>query len=245
MIKVCNQCIKDKSMARYTNDLELKFQFKNDNLISNYSQAYQDIFILSVLNYKKDGTYLEIGAGDPIVGSNTVLLEKDFNWFGIGIEINDDLSNLYNEQRKNKCITSDATTVNYENLLKQTFTGNRIDYLQIDCDPPSQSYNILKTIPFDSYQFNVITFEHDYYDDPEKKYKNLSMDYLKSNGYKLLVENIAVDKFFPFEDWWIHESIYSQTIKNNYENVDTKVTCIQEYMLKDFKYTPSLICNHV
>lgn len=244
MIKLCDICIKNKSMTRYTDNLELKDQFKNDTLITNYSQAYQDIFTLSVLGYKKNGTYLEIGSGNPTFGNNTALLEKDFNWFGIAIEIDESLANEYNKERKNRCINSDATTIDYLDLLKQTFTDNKIDYLQIDCDPPSQSYNILTQIPFDQYEFNVVTFEHDYYDDPEKKYKALSIDYLNSLGYVLLVENVAVDKFFPFEDWWIHNSLYNDIIKNNFENINVRTTCVEEYMLKDFKYNVSLLCDH-
>ena len=34
----------------------------------------QDMFVLTVLNGKTNGTYLEIGSGDPFIGSNTALL---------------------------------------------------------------------------------------------------------------------------------------------------------------------------
>lgn len=244
MIKICEICIKKKSMTHYSNDLELKNQFKNKIIKNNYSQAYQDIFILSILNYKSYGTYLEIGSGNPSIGNNTMLLEKDFNWTGVAIEIDEQLSNQYIDQRVNKCINKDANLIDYNILIKNEFNSSTIDYLQIDCDPPSQSYNILTKIPFNKYKFNVITFEHDYYDDKEKKYKKLSVDYLKNAGYVLLVENVAVDKFFPFEDWWVHESLYNENIKNKFENINVRVTCIEEYMLKDFKYIPSLICDH-
>jgi hypothetical protein len=36
------------------------------------------------------------------------------------------------------------------------------DYLQLDCDPPSVTYDILTKIPFDEHKFAVITYEHDH-----------------------------------------------------------------------------------
>ena len=37
----------------------------------NYSQANQDLFVLKVLDFKRNGTYLEIGAYEPVSISNT------------------------------------------------------------------------------------------------------------------------------------------------------------------------------
>ena len=41
-----------------------------------YSQACQDKFIVNVLKGKRDGFFLEIGGGDPIITNNTYTLEK-------------------------------------------------------------------------------------------------------------------------------------------------------------------------
>lgn len=47
------------------------------------SQIKQDLFVLSELNFKTDGFFVEFGATDGVSLSNTYLLEKEFNWKGI------------------------------------------------------------------------------------------------------------------------------------------------------------------
>lgn len=55
---------------------------------TNYqkSQLRQDLFILFVTNFKQNGYFIEAGASDGIIFSNTFTLEKNFNWKGILIE---------------------------------------------------------------------------------------------------------------------------------------------------------------
>ena len=43
----------------------------------------QDIFVLSMLNGKKNGIYVEIGADKPKVINNSYLLESVFDWSGV------------------------------------------------------------------------------------------------------------------------------------------------------------------
>lgn len=47
------------------------------------------MFVLSILNGKTNGTYLEIGAHTLIDVNNTYLLESVFNWRGVPIEFED------------------------------------------------------------------------------------------------------------------------------------------------------------
>jgi FkbM family methyltransferase len=47
------------------------------------SQMFQDLFVINELNYQNSGFYVEFGALDGIKHSNTLLLEKTFNWTGI------------------------------------------------------------------------------------------------------------------------------------------------------------------
>ena len=53
------------------------------------SQAGQDLFVVAMLGGSKNKTFLEIGAGDPDYMSNTYLLEKEFGFSGVAIDIND------------------------------------------------------------------------------------------------------------------------------------------------------------
>ena len=41
--------------------------------MKSYSQAGQDLFVLNIHKYKKNGTYLELGSQDPINNSNTYI----------------------------------------------------------------------------------------------------------------------------------------------------------------------------
>ena len=63
---------------------QLKRSFSGVETVErNYSQALQDIFVLTMLNGKQNGTYVEIGGAHPTNINNTYLLEKNFNWTGI------------------------------------------------------------------------------------------------------------------------------------------------------------------
>lgn len=50
------------------------------------SQAGQDLFVIAMTQGKQQGTWLEIGCGDPIRSNNTYLLEKRLAWNGISID---------------------------------------------------------------------------------------------------------------------------------------------------------------
>jgi hypothetical protein len=178
------------SVKPYTknNLTRLKYSFNNlEDIDKNFSQAYQDIFVLSALNGKMNGSYLEIGSSDPYKNNNTALLENKFAWSGIGLECDEHMAQLYKKHRRNPVLCVDALIVDYAKLLQKYFPQqNTIDYLQLDIDPPKNTYEVLLSMPFNKYQFAVITYEHDYYIDISKSYRNKSREYLNSLGYKLI-----------------------------------------------------------
>ena len=47
------------------------------------SQLGQDLFVLSELEFKTNGYFVEFGATDGVNGSNSCMLEKEFGWSGI------------------------------------------------------------------------------------------------------------------------------------------------------------------
>ena len=59
--------------------------------MNSYSQFGQDLFVLSKLNNKHNGFFVEAGAYDGVESSNTYLLEKEYGWKGILCEPNDQL----------------------------------------------------------------------------------------------------------------------------------------------------------
>ena len=208
----------------------LRFKFPGSNLIEkNYSQAYQDMFVLTILNGKRNGTYLEIGAQEPFYQNNSALLETEFDWKGTSIEIRQDLCKMFAEQRKNQILCKDATKINYEKLLDEMNVGTDIDYLQVDCEPSKTTFEILTAICFEKYRFAVITYEHDHSVDITSSYRDKSRRFLKSYGYELVVKDVAFNDEYTFEDWWVHPDLVNPDIVSQMKSVNTDVTNIVKY----------------
>jgi hypothetical protein len=195
------------SILYYRNEREPKYKFPNIELIDqNYSQVYQDLFVLCKLNGKKQGYYLEIGSNDPFVNSNTYLLESKFEWKGISIEIDCDMVDKFLNNRKNIVLNMDARTIDYDGLLSSMRYPSNIDYLSIDCEPSETSFSVLKKIISSKYTFNVITFEHDYYVD-FNNVRDDSREFLLKNDYVLIEKDVTFDNINSFEDWYVHKSL--------------------------------------
>ena len=208
----------------------LRFKFTGSETIErNYSQCYQDMFVLTLLDGKTNGTYLEIGSADPYYGNNTTLLEQ-LGWNGISLDIDANSVNTFAQHRKNTVVEVDATKVDYDILL-QSLQTDVIDYLQVDCDPPSISYAALTKIPLWKYKFKVITFEHDAYVDETNSIREKSRKYLESFGYELVVSNIAPDDHSPYEDWWVHPDFIDKTIINKIKDITDKTKHAEKFML--------------
>lgn len=211
-----------------------KFKFPGiEKIEKSEGQALQDMFIISLLNGKENGTYLEIGAQEPVFQNNTYILEKYFNWKGVSIEIKKDLCDMFKSQRSNKILCEDATQSDYSNILfNNPYEESRtIDYLQIDCEPSKTTFEILLSIPFDEYKFNIITYEHDHYVDMSNSYRRKSRNYLKSLGYVLLVPNVSLDEDSPFEDWWVHPDMI---IPDKFLTSNLEINDVREYFYEKF-----------
>jgi len=207
---------------------DLKYKFKgSESIKKNYSQCYQDMFVLTMLNGKRCGSFLEIGCDDAYFNSNTALLEKEFGWTGISIDIDPVKIDKFRSERSSKAIAADATKIDFDKILKSTV----YDYLQVDCEPASTTFKILQRIPLSRYKFAVITFEHDNYHDENKEIKRLSREYLKSYGYKLIAGDIAEDNYSDFEDWYVHPDLVSRDIIDKMVDTSDRVKKCDIYML--------------
>jgi hypothetical protein len=176
-----------------------------------YSQVGQDQFALDMLNSKREGVYVEIGAYHSIDISNTYMLEKDYGWSGVSFEIVQDRVNEFNLNRINKCYQVDATSFDYESLFDRLNLPKQIDYLQVDIEPATNSLMALLALPLEKYRFSTITFEHDLYVDPNNMaIKDRQKELLSGFGYELVRENVTEPYYgLPFEDWWIDPRVVS------------------------------------
>ena len=187
----------------------LKTKFTGaENIENNWSQSMQDIFVMSMLDGKRNGVYVEIGADQPRVISNTYLLEKDFDWSGISFELDADKVAFFNTIRKNKCLCEDATLYDYKSLFQKSNYPKQIDYLQLDIDPAEGTLNALKVLPLDDYRFSVITYETDVYSSGAD-IQDEQIEILESHGYQLVAKNVKCEGN-PYEDWWVDPAIVSE-----------------------------------
>jgi len=207
---------------------KLRYKFDGAHSIErNYSQCYQDLFVLMALNGKECGSWIEIGCAHPTYGNNTKLLEE-WGWEGVSIDIDPNVVTNWKERKTNPyCL--DATQTDWD--VMPIWEGKGItDYLQIDVDPARISYEVLLKIPFWKQKFRVITFEHDYYVDDSVKEK--SREYLRSFGYQLVVNDVAVNKWDSFEDWWVHPELVNQKIINLLSN-NSEINPVKEWIFNN------------
>ena len=99
----------------------MKVSKKNnlENIIKNIrfskSQLAQDLFVLNELNFKKNGFFVEFGACDGVLHSNTHILEKKFDWKGILCEPANSFLEILKVNRnchiENRCVYSASEKV--------------------------------------------------------------------------------------------------------------------------------------
>lgn len=224
-----------QSFKYFTEDKaeRLRYKFPNYQKIkNNYSQVYQDMFVLSMTDGKENGTYLEIGSAGSYHGNNTVLLEKLFSWKGVGIEYNPEFIPEYEVNRSNPILCINALDADYHQILNGLADENGvIDYLQLDCEPSKTTYDIMEKIPFDTFKFRVITYEHDDYVDMTKLYRRKSREFLASKGYVLVVNDVSPDGKSNFEDWWVHPELVNPVILERMKTDGISITKIEDHML--------------
>lgn len=197
-----------------------------------WAKEYQDRFVHKLIGGR--GTYLELGSYHPFDGNNTAALEW-LGWKGISIDFQDKWVDLFiNSSRRNQCIKADVTTQNFIDIIRKTTPDKHFNYISLDVD--EAAIPCLKLLISNGYTFDVMTFEHDVYNNKaESKYrKEESVKILKDAGYKILFENVLTDGtekyddegnniWEPWEDWWIGEKYFNklEKRKSNIKYIDT------------------------
>ena len=213
-----------RSLKKITQRLLPKSVTKKSRVggFDTYSQACQDVFVRLMLNNKENGVYVEIGAYDEIDHSNSFILERDYQWRGLSLEIEEEAVRDFNLSRINKCICCDATEFDFLSYFEGHNYPKQIDYLSLDIEPASQTFSVLQNLPLDEYRFSVITYEHDRYVSGPHCMKE-SRKIFDSYGYVRVVSNVLWEGR-DFEDWYIDPNIVAPSVFQDYvsENVDPK-----------------------
>lgn len=195
--------------------------------MQSFSQASQDLFVLYMSQFKRNGTFLEIGSNHPSKHNNTYLLESQYDWKGIMVEINTTFEIMYKIQRpKSLYYIGDSTKAPYFEMLTSNGFPKNIDYLQVDVDVNTgstiETLIHLNSTVFDEYKFGIVTFEHDIYSGDFFDTRRRSREIFEKRGYVLLFPDVSVDwtgKLCAFEDWYIHPEIIPRGI---FEHVHTE-----------------------
>ena len=168
-----------------------------------FSQAGQDLFVLSVLDGKRDGVFLDLGCNQPILANNTFLLESEFGWNGLAVDIDPAFFGLY-VFRTCKTLAADCTRLDWDAVISLLGTAS-IDYLSLDLEPPAATLECLRGIPFERIEFGVITFEHDAYR-AGYEVRPPSREILEENGYVRVCSDVKLDGL-QFEDWYCNPKL--------------------------------------
>lgn len=189
----------------------------------NQSQAWQDLFVLTVLRGLRGGRYLEVGSQEPVSNNNTFLLDKEFGWSGVSIEIDPQYLTSWAHYRPDSTLViADALEVNYRESLPLWFgvDSDRIDYLQLDIDPSINTLRVLERLPLEHWRFSVITFETDAYTN-DSRAQEASRDILSAHGYVMVAADVSVvfppvsPDPIPFEDWWVDPQVVDADLISN------------------------------
>lgn len=156
----------------------------------------------------KVGTYLEIGASHPIYINNTFLLEEK-GWSGISIDNDNQNEQQWWIKRKNPLIIADAMTFDYTTLNQKYY-----DYLQLDIEPPLNTYKALLRVLESKIEFGIITYETDSYFD--STFVEPSRKALQDSGYTLVIPDVQCS-FGAFEDWYINEKYIDKSLLNSFK----------------------------
>lgn len=186
------------------------------------SQAGQDQWVIETLG-PGPGYFVDVGAHDGVVHSNTWTLEVEFGWRGLCIEPN---ANVYELLQINRaCSTIDYAasdvirddgylngdrldTVGQPVKLRTldwfltTFgegSGGVVDYLSVDAE--GHDLDVLRGHDFDRWHVRLITVEHNLYCDGPAR-KNAIYDHLTANGFERVREDVVAEGYGPYEDWF-------------------------------------------
>lgn len=180
------------------------------------SQLGQDLWVLERCQYKRGGFFVEFGATNGIMLSNSWLLEKKFGWNGICAEPN---PKFFEQLKRNRlCTLSDACI--------GAVTGEKVDFLFADV-----------------YGGMVSDLDHDQHKDTRETYlhergsitlETISLhDFLIENDAPKTIDYISVDtegsefsilETFPFEEWDIRHI----TVEHNYTEQRAKIHSLLE-----------------
>lgn len=191
-----------------------------------YSQLGQEAFVVGFTDGAVGLKYLELGAYDPYLLSNTATLRQSFGWTGLSVDPNPEvlekfaIANLEhsflnagvagkdtnavlikNGAMSHTQIVSNDEGENSENIHLVGIENivrdlSQIDYLSIDIE--GGEVEVLKHFPFGRIKPSIITIEHNFRETDRFAIK----EFLSAKGYREFLPNLT-----DFESWFVLEDL--------------------------------------
>lgn len=177
----------------------------------SYSQAGQDRFAHEIIG--DIGTYLEIGANNPIEINNTYALER-LGWTGLSCDNSGESMEAFEKSRKGYFYLTDAAQPqNWQAALAQAgLPTYEISYLSLDVDEATM--DCLIHFPLDYVSFGVITLEHDAYRFGNQRRDDM-VAILRQHKYTILCADV-MDQGMSFEIWACDPKLVNMEIANKF-----------------------------
>lgn len=190
------------------------------DVMETQSLAGQSVFVGKVLKSKKNGFFVDLGAGDPVSYNNTVTLENIFGWKGLLIENGSDgegIAHAYDHYRKNSSYAlGDTTTMDYASVFVKNAVPKNVDYLSVNLTVSDgteiKSLEKLSEV-FDKYKFATVTFKHDFYNGDHFNTLEQSRQIFNAAGYKLVFPDVSNDGN-QFNDWYVYPALVDMNYVN-------------------------------
>jgi FkbM family methyltransferase len=178
------------------------------------SQLGQDLWVLEKTNFKRGGYFVEFGATDGVLLSNTYLLESEFGWSGLCAEPNPDLFEKLKQNRScrasSDCIAGESGS-QVEFLLADEY-GGITTHLKDGNDERRKGYLAMgKTLALSTVSLDEFLRKHN----APRTIDYLSID-TEGSEYEIL-------KHFPFEHW----DVRLITVEHNFTPIRQ---CIRELL---------------
>lgn len=193
------------------------------------SQVGQDKWVCETFGYKRNGYFLDIGAYDGFLHSNTYYLEKELAWDGVCVEAGANaFSRLLDNRRclllrraigkENKearflevgeigCVCHEGgqkiEMITMEWLLNVVDAPKYIDYISLDIE--GMEYDALSQFPFWEYGVGLWTIEHNSYLDGGVL-RDKVREIMTANGYLLAKKDVTCGEL-AFEDWYKNKNL--------------------------------------
>nr|XP_053630646.1 uncharacterized protein LOC128687290 [Cherax quadricarinatus] len=159
--------------------------------VNDHSQYGQSLHLMNnILHGMKGGFFVEVGAMDGEIFSNTLYLEQHFQWTGLLIEPYPvTYRELLHKHRR-------AYSINAALSLTHTSASMKLSHSHLSI----HETQVLKTIPWERIKFRVMCIENNHIPEGKKTLRK----FMVSKGYKFLGER-KIDSWFGWPELLVYK----------------------------------------